>query len=127
MGVAVYFRAARGLAGVRLYVEEWRVNGPRLPIPQRQEEELDRRLKTFEENGSQGMEWDEFCRSSAKSRVPDRRGAGTFLEEAQKYPFSTRPSPRATIEVAHHLCTALIMVRRTKRAFECCVPSPCNP
>ena len=31
-----------------------------LPTPKWHEEELDRRLKAFEENGSRGMEWDEF-------------------------------------------------------------------
>ncbi len=31
-----------------------------LPIPKWHEEELDRRLKDIDENGSQGMEWSEF-------------------------------------------------------------------
>jgi len=31
-----------------------------LPIPKWHEEELDRRLKDIDENGSQGMEWNEF-------------------------------------------------------------------
>ena len=32
----------------------------RLPIPKWHEEELDRRLKDIDENGSQGVEWSEF-------------------------------------------------------------------
>ncbi len=32
----------------------------RLPIPKWHEEELDRRLRDLEQNGSQGMEWNEF-------------------------------------------------------------------
>ena len=32
----------------------------RLPIPKWHEEELERRLKDIDENGSQGVEWSEF-------------------------------------------------------------------
>jgi putative addiction module component (TIGR02574 family) len=39
-----------------------------MPMPKWHEEELDRRLKAFEENGSQGIPWEEFLENLAKRR-----------------------------------------------------------
>lgn len=39
-----------------------------LPVPQWQEEELGRRLKAFEENGSRGMPWEESLEQLEQKR-----------------------------------------------------------
>ncbi len=39
-----------------------------LPIPKWQEDELERRLKAFEENGSQGIPWEEFLEKLEQKR-----------------------------------------------------------
>ena len=39
-----------------------------MPAPRWHEEELDRRLKAFEENGSQGVPWEEYLEGLEKRR-----------------------------------------------------------